>query len=117
MMLLKKAKEKIKELNHWETAKKVERVEVFLDEIQERRYTSSKGNILTRIKVYDNEKTSAIIVVWGSKNEQKNLNLIDQLKQGDKFFFSYPKRPASWAIDQYGVDFWIHESESQIIFE
>lgn len=85
--------------------------EVEVVEVQEDSVTSS-GNYFVRLKIKD-ETMDAILVVWGSKNNQTNINLFKG-SIPKKIRLSTPIRPSQWAIDRYGVDFWAHESQSKV---
>jgi len=85
-------------------------IEVDVREVQERDVRTSKG-LLTRLKVGDGTR-EAILVVWGSDSNRKNLDLVSK-QIPKRIRVESPVRPDDQYIQQ-GVGLWAHEGITRI---
>lgn len=85
-------------------------IEVDVREVQERDVRTSKG-LLTRLKVGDGTR-EAILVVWGSDSNRKNLDLVSK-QTPKRIRVESPVRPDDQYIQQ-GVGLWAHEGITRI---
>jgi hypothetical protein len=77
----------------------------------ERRMITSKGNIFVRALIKEGD-TIAILVVWGSVKNTKNIEVIE--RNPAKIRIIRPVKPSEWAKRGYGVDVWAHENITKI---
>jgi hypothetical protein len=85
-------------------------IEVDVHGVLERDVETSKDP-LTRLRVVDGPR-EAILVVWGSGSNRKNLDLVSKQTPG-RIRVESPVRPDDRYIGQ-GVDLWAHERITRI---
>jgi len=84
-------------------------IEVDVHQVEERDIRTSKG-LLTRLRVGDGIR-EAILVVWGSDSNRKNLDLVST-QTPRRIRVTLPVRPDDQYIGE--VDLWAHERITQI---
>jgi len=83
-------------------------VEADVVEVQRKPTITKDGNIFRRIKIRD-EEHEAILVVWGSKSNRRNLDLFSSPFMPERIRIKYPVRPSDRYIMKYGVALWAHQ--------
>jgi hypothetical protein len=88
-------------------------VEADVIEVEERDVWTKEGNILTRLKVRD-ESGDATLVVWGSEDNQRNLELLRREPKPQQIQIIHPVRPFDEYIFLHKVDLWAHQDLTKI---